>query len=69
MKIIIDTDAGVDDAVAIILALTKLRDVKAEILAITTVFGNVNVNQAAINVGKILTFSGISIPIYKNIRL
>ncbi|KJE97742.1 inosine/uridine-preferring nucleoside hydrolase [Capsaspora owczarzaki ATCC 30864] len=62
-KLIIDTDAGVDDAVAILLALNWPG---AEILAITTVAGNVDESQVAVNVAKILAFTGCSsIPIYR----
>lgn len=45
-KLIIDTDCGSDDAMAIAMAL---RDPNYEILLFTTVCGNVNQHQAAIN--------------------
>lgn len=45
-KIIIDTDCGSDDAVAIAMAL---NDPKYEVLMFTTVSGNVNSKQAAVN--------------------
>ncbi len=45
-KIIIDSDTGSDDAVALIMAL---RDPSVEVLGITTVSGNVEVNQATTN--------------------
>ncbi len=45
-KIIIDTDCGSDDAMAIAMAL---NDERYEILFFTTVSGNVDANQAAIN--------------------
>lgn len=44
--VILDTDPGVDDAMAIAFAL-KHPDI--ELLALTTVFGNVSVEQATIN--------------------
>jgi len=47
-KIIIDTDGGVDDALAILLALSSPKEL--EIVAITTVAGNVKVEQATENV-------------------
>jgi len=50
-KIIIDTDVGCDDAVALLFAL---RHPDVEIMAITTVFGNVSMPQATENVGTIL---------------
>ena len=45
-KIIIDTDTGSDDAVAILMAL---RDPSVQVLALTTVCGNVSLEQATIN--------------------
>ena len=42
MKFIIDTDPGTDDAVAILIALAHFKD--DELLAITTVAGNVGVD-------------------------
>ncbi|EPI43658.1 nucleoside hydrolase [Gardnerella vaginalis] len=45
-KIIIDTDCGSDDAMAIAMAL---RDSNYEILMFSTVAGNVSMNQATIN--------------------
>lgn len=45
-KYIIDTDTGSDDAVALIMAL---RNKHAQIMAITTVAGNCNLDQATLN--------------------
>lgn len=45
-KIIIDTDTGSDDAVALLMAL---RDPEVELLALTTVSGNVPLEQATLN--------------------
>ena len=45
-KVIFDTDPGVDDAMALCYALAH-PDI--DILGITTTFGNVTVDQAAIN--------------------
>lgn len=45
-KIIIDTDTGSDDAVALLMCL---RDPGVEVLALTTVSGNVPVEQATLN--------------------
>ena len=50
-KIIIDTDAGIDDAQAIFMALSR-PDV--EVVAITTVTGNVNAHQVCLNVARAL---------------
>jgi inosine-uridine nucleoside N-ribohydrolase len=56
-KLIIDTDAGVDDAVALFLALgyekTQVKST-VRITAITCVFGNTNANNVAANVLKVL---------------
>ncbi|MGQ0809879.1 MAG: nucleoside hydrolase [Nitrospiraceae bacterium] len=50
-RVIIDTDPGVDDALAILLAL---RSPELEIVAITTVCGNVPVGQATRNLFRAL---------------
>jgi hypothetical protein len=56
-KLVIDTDAGVDDAVALFLALgyeAKQMNSNTRIMAITCVFGNTAVNNVALNVLKVL---------------
>ena len=50
-KIIIDTDPGVDDAVALLLAFA--HPTQLEVLGVTAVAGNVPVRQTAINARKI----------------
>ena len=50
-RVIIDTDPGVDDALAILLAL---RSPELEVVAITTVCGNVPVEQGTQNLFRIL---------------
>ncbi|XP_069684495.1 uncharacterized protein [Periplaneta americana] len=68
-KLIIDTDAGVDDAVALFLALgyeAKQRNCSSRIIAITCVFGNTNVDNVVVNVLKILkTSNRLNIPVYR----
>jgi pyrimidine-specific ribonucleoside hydrolase len=49
--LIIDTDPGVDDAVAIMLALASPE---VELLAVTTVFGNVPLETTTTNAGRLL---------------
>lgn len=57
-KIIIDTDAGADDAVGILLALKyESAEKEIEIIAITCSYGNTNLTNVEINVQKILTIA------------
>ena len=53
-KVIIDTDAGIGDALAILLAL---HSPELEVVGVTTVCGNVPVGQATINLLRILSLS------------
>jgi inosine-uridine nucleoside N-ribohydrolase len=61
-KIVIDCDPGIDDAMAIVLAL---QHPGFEILGITTTFGNAHVDQATRNALTVVELSGRSIPVYK----
>lgn len=61
-KFVIDTDAGVDDAQAILLALAQ-PDV--EVVAFTTVNGNVGVEKTTANVLKVLDVVDKDIPVYR----
>jgi purine nucleosidase len=64
MKLIIDTDPGTDDAVAILIALAHFTD--KEILGITTVAGNVGVKVGTTNALRILEHAGRNnIHVYK----
>lgn len=54
-KLIIDTDPGVDDSMAIQFALASEE---FEILGLTTVFGNVDVEKATINALRLLHLGG-----------
>lgn len=61
-KIIIDTDPGQDDAVAILLALASPE---LEVLALTTVAGNVGLERTATNARIVLELAGRGdIPVY-----
>jgi purine nucleosidase len=63
-KIIIDTDPGIDDALAILLALGHSD--KVEVLALTTVFGNFpDVSILTDNAFKILNLAKKKIPVYE----
>ena len=59
-RIIIDTDPGIDDAVAI---LAALHSDELEIALFTTVAGNVSVKQTTKNLLKLLKFAGKDIPV------
>jgi purine nucleosidase len=62
-KVLVDTDCGVDDTVAIMIALACSR---IEVLALTTVNGNVGVNQVTENVLRLLPLLGREdIPVYR----
>lgn len=62
-KIIIDTDPGQDDAVAILLALAS--PAKIDVLGIVAVAGNVGLHHNADNARKVVELSGrTDIPVY-----
>lgn len=66
IKIIIDCDPGVDDMEAILMAIASKN---AEIIAITTVCGNSDSEQAYKNAINILSYCGINnIPVYKSTK-
>ncbi len=54
-KIIIDTDPGVDDAMAIFFAL---RSPELDVIGLTTVFGNVHTDLATFNALRLLEIAG-----------
>ncbi len=61
-KVIIDTDCGIDDAIAIMMAVRNGLDVRG----ITTVSGNTEVEQVTVNVLRVLHFLGRGdIPVFK----
>lgn len=67
-KVIINTDAGVDDAFAIFLILRD-KYTQFKVLAITCSYGNTYENNVVTNVRKILTVANRSdIPIYKGAK-
>jgi purine nucleosidase len=61
-KIIIDCDAGVDDATALVLAMNYPG---FEILGITTVFGNAYLEQTTQNALTVVELSKRNIPVYQ----
>ena len=62
-RLIIDCDAGIDDAQAILIALSA-TDV--EVVAITCVAGNTPIDNVCVNVLKVLEVCGrTDIPVFK----
>ena len=61
-KVIIDCDPGIDDAMAIVLAMQYSG---FDIVGITTMFGNAYVEQATRNALTVVELSGRTIPVYK----
>ena len=53
-KVIIDTDPGIDDAMAIMMALKEHKKENIDILAITLVYGNSTIDNAQVNVLRVL---------------
>ena len=58
-KVIIDTDPGVDDAMAIIMALDAHKRQQIEIIAITLVKGNASLKDAERNILRVLETFGL----------
>ncbi|KAL0106323.1 hypothetical protein PUN28_016206 [Cardiocondyla obscurior] len=63
-KIVIDTDPGGDDALAVMLALFMHKAREIEILAITVTYGNTLLENAEKNILKILTIADEKVPVY-----
>ncbi len=61
-----DVDTGVDDAMALALA-TSLGE--GELVAVTTVAGNVPVERATENTLKVLSWLGSDVPVYRGMSL
>lgn len=62
-KIILDVDTGIDDALAILYAM---GDEQAEVIGITTTYGNIDLNEATQNTLDILQLINTAdIPVYK----
>ena len=58
-KIIIDTDPGVDDAMAVMIALDAHQKGLVEVLAITLVKGNASIKDAERNILRVLEVFGL----------
>ena len=65
IKLIIDTDPGIDDAMALFYAIA---DPEIELIALTTVFGNVTTTQATRNALFLLETAGIDIPVSEGLH-
>ena len=58
-KFIIDTDPGIDDAMAIMMALDAHKRGLIEVVAITLVNGNASIKHGEINVLRVLEVLGM----------
>ena len=65
-KIILDTDPGIDDAMAIFFAF---QSPDIEVLGLTTVYGNVPVTMAAQNALTLCEIAGKDIPVTKGVGM
>ena len=63
-KVIYDTDPGVDDAMALYFALAHPA---IEVIGITTTFGNVTVQQAALNALYLTALAGKNVPVTQGV--
>ena len=61
MRVIVDTDPGIDDAIAL---LHALRDPRLDVAAITTVGGNIGLDIATRNAGRIAALAGVAVPVH-----
>ncbi|MGB0846034.1 MAG: nucleoside hydrolase [Thiolinea sp.] len=59
-KVIIDTDPGIDDAMAI---FTAMAHDAIELLGLTTVFGNASIEDTTRNALQLVEMSGLDIPV------
>ena len=59
-KVILDTDPGIDDAMAILFAL---RSPALQVLGITTVFGNADIEIGTANALRLVELAGANVPV------
>ncbi|MEM7291123.1 MAG: nucleoside hydrolase [Pseudomonadota bacterium] len=59
-KLIIDTDPGVDDAMAILYAIL---DPEINLVGLTSIFGNVTIDVATRNTLRLVEMAGVSVPV------
>jgi inosine-uridine nucleoside N-ribohydrolase len=60
VKVLIDADTGIDDAMAILFAL---RSPTLEVVGITSVFGNTTLENATSNALRLVELAGASVPV------
>ncbi len=65
-KIILDTDPGIDDAMAIFFAF-QAKEI--DVLGLTTVYGNVPVSMAAQNALSLVELAGLDIPVCQGVAM
>lgn len=68
-RFIIDCDPGVDDAIALLLAISEASRLQDQILAVTTVHGNVNLPQTTKNAAKTLDLINVKTPYFESRRI
>ncbi|WP_027460586.1 nucleoside hydrolase [Deinococcus murrayi] len=62
LPVILDGDPGLDDAIAWLLAFASSEDL--DVLALTTVHGNVGLDRTTRNAGVTLALAGADVPVY-----
>jgi inosine-uridine nucleoside N-ribohydrolase len=65
-RVVIDTDPGIDDAAAILLALASPE--RIELLGLTTVAGNVALSKTTRNALRICELAGVEVPVAAGAR-
>lgn len=61
MPVIIDTDPGIDDAIAILYALNRARP---DVAALTTVAGNIGLSVTTRNALRLAALAGVAVPVH-----
>ncbi|MGB3615915.1 MAG: nucleoside hydrolase, partial [Elainellaceae cyanobacterium] len=61
--VLLDTDPGGDDSVALLWLQSLARQARLNLVAVTAADGNVSAQQTYANVGRLLSLLGMSVPI------
>ncbi len=64
-KLMIDTDPGIDDALALTIAAAGQVLGKVELLAVTTVAGNTTISNTTRNALRVIEHLGLDVPVYR----